>query len=205
HMNVYLELENLNRNIEQQSKYYEELEAPYLSCNDHIKPLCLLHGHVEQKRKEKNDLNEKLEVAKYNYHRNIAKITQQCANLAMAFRSNYYSYMSANLDEIKTKTESRLNALLDEVNQAKDLAQSNDHNLTVLNEKFDRDMVHFDCLKKSIEIITNKLKSNSSYLNDEKCIKSDLVELQLSIEELEKWHARTGYPDDAASLVSMHL
>jgi hypothetical protein len=69
-----------------------------------------LHSQIIGKREEQNIIIDKSNTAKYNHHRNMledncffstneiyltfsAKITEQCANLTMAFRTNYHAYV----------------------------------------------------------------------------------------------------------------
>ncbi|CAF4940939.1 unnamed protein product, partial [Rotaria sp. Silwood1] len=40
-----------------------------------------LHSQIVEKRQEQNIIIDKANTTKYNHHRNIAKITEQCANL----------------------------------------------------------------------------------------------------------------------------
>jgi hypothetical protein len=69
-----------------------------------------LHSQIIGKRQEQNLIIEKANTVKYNSHRNMledellfpiikiyeissAKISEQCANLTMAFRTNYHAYV----------------------------------------------------------------------------------------------------------------
>jgi hypothetical protein len=53
-----------------------------------------LHSQLIEKRQEQNLIIDKTNTIKYNHHRNIAKITEQCANLTLAFRTNYHAYVN---------------------------------------------------------------------------------------------------------------
>jgi hypothetical protein len=69
-----------------------------------------LHSQIIGKRQEQNLIIEKANTVKYNSHRNMledellfpiikiyeissGKISEQCANLTMAFRTNYHAYV----------------------------------------------------------------------------------------------------------------
>ncbi len=70
-----------------------------------------LHSQIIGKRQEQNLIIEKANTVKYNSHRNMledeflvflslksmkissAKISEQSANLTMAFRTNYHAYV----------------------------------------------------------------------------------------------------------------
>ncbi|CAF0891178.1 unnamed protein product [Adineta ricciae] len=155
-----------------------------------------LHSQIVDKRRDQDMLLDKGTTAKYNHHRNIAKITEQCANLTMAFRTNYHSYARADLDEIRTKTENRLKSISEEVSNAELLSINNKNQLIELNEKLDREIIHFNYLKASIDIIAQKLQLDYDELVKFDDIEKQLADIQISINELEAWHSRTNYPSE---------
>ncbi|CAF3368482.1 unnamed protein product [Rotaria socialis] len=154
----------------------------------------LLHGQIVEKRQEQNAIIDKANTVKYNHHRNIGKITEQCANLTMAFRTNYHAYARADLDEIRKKTEIRLKTISDEVANTELTVINHKDKLAELNEKLDREIIHFNYLKESIEIIGQKLQIDNEDIIDVNNLEKQLADLQLSINELEAWHMRTNYP-----------
>ncbi|CAF1214447.1 unnamed protein product [Rotaria sp. Silwood1] len=153
-----------------------------------------LHSQIVEKRQEQNIIIDKANTTKYNHHRNIAKITEQCANLTMAFRTNYHAYARADLDEIRKKTETRLKTISDEVSNTELTVVKNKDKLLELNKKLDREIIHFNYLKESIEIIAKKLQIDYEDIINFDNLEKQLTVIQTSINELEAWHIRTNYP-----------
>ncbi|CAF3640274.1 unnamed protein product [Adineta steineri] len=155
-----------------------------------------LHSQIIDKREEQNIIMDKINMMKYNHHRNIAKISEQCANLTMAFRTNYHAYARADLGEIRKKTENRLKIINDEVSNAELILVNDKDKLIELNKKLDHEITHFNYLKESIDIIANKLQLDYEDLIKFNNLEKQLADIQISINELEAWHNRTSYPSD---------
>ena len=60
-----------------------------------------------------------------------------------------------------------------------------------LNEKLDREITHFNYLKESIELITNKIQLDYEDILKFDNLEKQLADIQQSINELEAWHTRT--------------
>ncbi|UJR30361.1 hypothetical protein I4U23_017896 [Adineta vaga] len=155
-----------------------------------------LHSQLVEIRHEQNLISDQGNTAKYNHHRNIAKITEQCANLTMAFRTNYHAYARADLEEIQKKTENRLKNISEEVSNIELSTVNNKNKFIELNKKLDREITHFNYLKESIEIIANKLQFDYEDLIKFDNLEKQLADIQISINELEAWHNRTNYPSE---------
>ncbi|CAF2473170.1 unnamed protein product [Rotaria sp. Silwood2] len=171
-----------------------------------------LHSQIVEKRQEQNMIIDKSNTAKYNHHRNMleenfyhyfenlnriifsTKITEQCANLTMAFRTNYHAYARADLDEIRKKTETRLKTISDEVANTELTVVNTKDKIIELNKKLDREIIHFNYLKESIEIIAKKLQVDYEDIINFDNLEKQLTDIQTSINELEAWHIRTDYP-----------
>ncbi|CAF0947544.1 unnamed protein product [Rotaria sordida] len=153
-----------------------------------------LHSQIVEKRQEQNMIIDKTNLAKYNHHRNIAKITEQCGNLTIAFRTNYHAYARADLEEIRKKTETRLKTVSDEVTNTELTVVNYKDKLIELNKKLDREIIHFNCLKESIEIIAKKLQIDYEDIMNFDNLEKQLIDIQTLINELEAWHIRTNYP-----------
>ncbi|CAF4058483.1 unnamed protein product [Rotaria sp. Silwood2] len=210
-----LQQEILNRKVADQTRTEQTYDTcqkqrmSYLMCF-----FCLsrLHSQIVEKRQEQNMIIDKSNTAKYNHHRNMleenfyhyfenlnriifsTKITEQCANLTMAFRTNYHAYARADLDEIRKKTETRLKTISDEVANTELTVVNTKDKIIELNKKLDREIIHFNYLKESIEIIAKKLQVDYEDIINFDNLEKQLTDIQTSINELEAWHIRTDYP-----------
>ncbi|CAF4948779.1 unnamed protein product, partial [Rotaria sp. Silwood1] len=70
----------------------------------------------------------------------------------------------------------------------------NKDKLLELNKKLDREIIHFNYLKESIEIIAKKLQIDYEDIINFDNLEKQLTVIQTSINELEAWHIRTNYP-----------